>query len=455
MITRALLIAVCLVFALSSTVLAAESSDRFLDIKEVQTDTGARTWLVEDHTLPIIAIRFTFLGAGSIHDPEEKQGLSYLLSTMLDEGAGEYDSQAFQKLLNDHSISLGYSAGRDDFSGSLKTLTKYKDLAFELLALSLKEPRFDEEPFQRMKASSLTRIRSSMTDPSWIASRLLNDIAYKGHPYALNSGGTISSLETITIPDLKDALNRFSLDTLVISAVGDITEDELKDKINQLFSHLPKSTSHPEVESIKIRGGGKTYLYEKDIPQTIIKIGQPGIDRHSPDYYTAQILNFILGGSGFGSRLTETLREERGLTYGVYTGLSMMTYNDSLFLTTQTKNESAAEVLKLIKTEWEHIINEPVSEKELENAKSYLIGALPLTLTSTDKIASLIHGLNTDKMSVNYLDNRKEKLMNVSREDIQSLAKQLLTPESLTTILIGKPTEITPTDKIETLPNVY
>ena len=160
--------------------------DKFLDIKEVKTESGITAWLVEDHHIPVIAFDFAFMDAGAKNDPADKQGLSRLVSNTMDEGAGELTSEAFQKELRDLSISLGFNSGRDSFGGSVKTLTKNKDRAFELLKLAIMQPRFDADPVQRMRQANQARIRSSLSDPDWMAARILNDKAYEGHPYALN-----------------------------------------------------------------------------------------------------------------------------------------------------------------------------------------------------------------------------------------------------------------------------
>ena len=162
---------------------------------------------VEDHTLPIIALKFAFKDAGSAQETPEKQGLSLLVASTMDEGAGDYDSQAFQKALNDNSISLSFGGSRDSFNGNLTTLTRHKEKAYELLELALNKPRFDQEALERMRASRLTSLRNSMTDPDWIAARIMYDVAFKGHPYALNRGGTFKSLESITTDDLHSFKN--------------------------------------------------------------------------------------------------------------------------------------------------------------------------------------------------------------------------------------------------------
>jgi len=433
----------------------AFAKDKLLDIREVTSAGGITAWLVEDHTLPIITMQFSFKGAGSALDPAEKQGLALMASNTMDEGAGEYDSAAFQKLLTDNNIVLSFGAGRDHFGGNLKTLTKHKDLAFKLLRLALNEPRFDADPVERMRAANLARIRSSLSDPEWKSARLMNDVAFAGHPYALNSGGTLSTLQAITPADLQNfAKTRLGRNNLRIGIVGDISPEELKTVMDAVFGELPESVTLPAVADLKVQNGGATILYEEYIPQTIIDITQPGIDRKHPDYYTAMLMNFILGGSGFGSRLTEEIREKRGLTYGIGTYFNDLEHAETFVASTSTKNESVAEVLGLIGVEWKKMQNEPVTDTELAEIKSYVIGSFPLSIASTDNIASIILSLQLDDLPIDYLDKRKERISAVSKEDIQNLAKWLLTPGKLTTVLVGKPQGVTPTKTVDKLPNV-
>lgn len=268
------------------------ADEKFLDIQEIKTESGITAWLVEDRSLPVIAMDFAFRDAGAKQDSADKQGLTILASNTMDEGAGEYDSEAFQQALTDHSITLRFGSGRDNFSGSLKTLSRNKDKAFELMGLALTQPRFDDAPVERMRAANLARIQRSRAKPDWMAARLMNDIAYDGHPYALNAGGTMSSLQDITPDDLRAFVkNRLAQDNLVISVVGDITPEELKQRLNQLFGTLPETANLPDIEDFDLKNTGTTTLYEHDIPQTIISIAQKGIARDDPDYYAASVMN--------------------------------------------------------------------------------------------------------------------------------------------------------------------
>lgn len=443
------------VIALTGFAPVVFARDAILDIKEVKTESGITAWLVEDHSIPVIALQFAFKGAGSVQENKNNQGLVRLLSNTMDEGAGEIKSEEFQKLLRDLSISLSFSSSRDAFSGGVKTLSANKDKAFELLTLALNQPRFDAEPVTRMIAANQARIRSSLSDPEWMAARLMNDLAYGAHPYGLNSGGTLSTLTKITPEDLRNfAKTHLTRDRLHIAVAGDITADELKTVIEGIFSTLPEKAPENTTQPVKLQNKGSVFLYKQDIPQTIIEMMQTGIARNDPDYFKAQIMNFILGSSGFGSRLTEEIREKRGLTYGIYSYLSNSDYFNGLAVSTSTATDNTKEMLGLITAEWERMRSYPITQEELDNAKSYLIGSMPLSLTSTDAIAGLMLSLQLDGLGKDYLDKREKAIQEATLDDIFGVSQRLLVPENFITILVGNPSGIDQAKAIETLPNV-
>lgn len=433
----------------------ATAAEKFLDIQEVKSESGITAWLVEDHTLPIIALHFAFLDSGSALETPDKQGLVRLLSNTMDEGAGDLTSEAFQKALLDHSISLSFSASRDSFGGSLKTLSEHKDEAFRLMQLALNEPRFDAEPVARMKEANLSRIRSSMTDPEWMAARLINDKAFAGHPYALNSGGTLATLAALTREDLKKFHRTYlTRDRLIVAAAGDITAAQLAPLLESLFRSLPANAPENTIPQSKIQNAGTVTLYKTPIPQTILEIMLPAFGRSDPDYYALQVMNYIYGGAGFGSRLMEEVREKRGLTYGIYSSVRNYRHLDAFSITTSVHNDKAHETLMVIEEEMRRLVNEPVSGQEIEDAKSYLVGSMPLALNSTDSIAGILLSLQEDGLPIDYLDQYADSINAVRARDIQRVAARILSPDSMTTALVGEPLNIEPTATVEVLPNV-
>ncbi len=249
----------------------------------------------------------------------------------------------------------------------------------------------------------------------------------------------------------KNVLGR---NNLSVSVAGDITAEELADVLEQVFGTLPE-VKIPETPKLKIQNTGKIFHYQRDIPQSVIEIMQPGIGRDDPRFHSAQVMNFVLGSSGFGSRLTEEIREKRGLTYGIYSYFYDLEHLKGLAVSTSTANKNVAEMLKLIKDEFKKMAKAPITEKELRDARSYLIGSLPLSLTSTDKIAGLINSLQLDGLPIDYFDQREKAINETGIEDVQELAQELLSPENFVTILVGSPEELDQdTTRVKSLPNV-
>ncbi len=443
--------------AFSGTTAKAEApaSKKMLDIREVKSPGGITAWLVEDHTLPIISIEFSFKEAGSARESKERQGLARLVSNTLDEGAGDYDSQAFQKALTDNSISLSFGAGRDDFSGSLKMLTRHKDKALELMSVALTKPRFEQEAIDRMKAANIARIKSSMTEPDWIAARLQNDLTYGDHPYALNSGGTLSSLAAITRDDLQSFVkNNLTRDRLHIGVAGDISAEELGRVLDQLFAALPEKATTSTIKDTAIQNTGKSYLYKQDIPQSFISLVGEGLDYRDPDYYPAQVMNFVLGGSGFGSRLTEEVREKRGLTYGISSYLFDMDHASGFVIGLSTENKNASEAMKIINTELARMRDQGITAEELKAAQDYMVGSLPMSFSSTAAIAATARSLQEIGYPMDHYDRYPDLIRGVTLADVERVSKRLLHPEKMLTILVGQPEGITGAETVTTLPNV-
>lgn len=434
---------------------AKAGNGKFMDIQSVKTPSGLTVWLVEDHRLPIIAVEFAFRDTGAALDPADKQGLVRMLSNTMDEGAGDLTSQEFQKALADNSINLTFNASRDVFGGSLKTLSDRKDKAFDLLAMAVNVPRFDSEAVDRMREGNVARIKSSMSEPDWMAARLMNDKAFEGHPYSQNTGGTLSSLARISPTDLREFKNKYLVrDHLLIAVAGDMTAEQIGPYIDQVFSKLPTSRLQSDIADVKITNAGKAFLYEQDIPQTIIEISMPSFDYTDKDYYALQITNYIYGGAGFGSRLMETAREQRGLTYGIYSSAQQMMHTDLMTVSTSTKTESTNEMLSIIDNEMIKLQQEPVSAKELSDAKAYITGSMPLALSSTDKIAGMVLNLQINDLPIDYLDQYGDNIEKVSAQDIMRVAKRVLVPANAVTVLVGKPQNVEKLEIVKELPNV-
>lgn len=411
----------------------------------VTSPGGITAWLVEDHAVPIISLRLVFRGGTAI-DPPGREGLAALTSNLLDEGAGDYDSQAFQTLLSDNSISLGFNSGSDNFGGTLRTLVKKRDLAFDLLRLSITSPRFDPEPTERVRGQVQNVISRSANDPDQIAGRVFFRTVLPNHPYARPSRGTAESVNAITRADmLQFVADRFARDNLVIGIVGDITAAELGPLLDKTFGALPAKSKPFSVVEAAPKDTGDVIVAEWNVPQSTVLFGQRGLKRSDPDYYAAFVLNYILGGSGFTARLYQEVREARGLAYSVYSYLSTYEHAGLLLGSAGTANGRVAETIEVVREQWAKMRDGDVGQKELDDAKAGLIGSFAIQFETTSSIANTLVGMQTDRLGIDYIDKRNTYIAAVTLDDVKRVAKRILEPESLVFVIVGKPEGVTAT----------
>lgn len=400
-----------------------------VDIQEIKTDSGLTAWLVEDYTVPIIAVRFSFTG-GTTQDPEGKEGLTNLMSSLFDEGAGEFDSETFQQKLDETGVEIGFSATRDAVYGQMRTLAEERDNAFEFLRLALNEPRFDEAPVDRIRGQIITGIQSEMRDPMKQGMDAFRKAVYGDHPYSKLVNGTVESLQSVTQDDLRELHKRtFARSNLHIAVVGAIDAETLKTELESVFNSLPEQAGLTEIAHIEPKLD-QVVEYNYPLPQTMIHMTFTGIDREDPEYFSAVMMNHILGGGTFTSRLWDEVREKRGLTYGVSSALSNSDYTNSMVISTSTRADRAKETLEVIRAEIKRIIDEGVTEEELQKAKTYVIGSYPINnLDSSSAVARTLLGLQEEKLGVDYIERRADYINAVTTEQVKAAAKRLLTAE--------------------------
>jgi zinc protease len=422
---------------------------RAIPIERVVTPGGIEAWLVRDEKNPIIALDFSFTG-GSTLDPADKLGLATMTMSLLDEGAGDLDSQAFQRRLEENSITLGFSAGREEISGSLTTLVETKGEAFELLRLALASPRFDDPAVERVRAQITAGLKRAAADPNYTGQVTFAETLFPGHPYGKPPRGTIGTVQAITVADLRGFVrDRIARDTLKIGVSGDITAAELATALDAIFGGLPAMAAPFTVAQTVPAGAGAKVLVERPIPQSILFMGQPGLKRSDPDWFPALILNYVLGGGGFSSRLMDEVREKRGLTYGVSSGLQP--YEQSALWTVggSTANEKAVEALALIKKIWGRTARDGITAAELQDAKTFLTGSFPLTFTSNEAIAGVLLSVQEDDLGIDYLNQRNALIEAVTLERVNAVAKRLLDPAKLATVVVGRPVGLEPTRVVD------
>lgn len=409
-----------------------------VDIKEITTPGGLNAWLVEDHSIPFVALELRFRGGASL-DEEGKRGAVNLMTGLLEEGAGDLDARAFARETEGLAASFSYSANQDAVSVSARFLTENRDAALELLRKSLVKPRFEPADIERVRAQVLSVIQSNAKDPSEIAGQEFNSLVYGEHPYGSAIDGTIDSVTALTREDLVAAhAATLARDRLYISAVGDVTEEELGALLDGLLGALPETgTSLPPDADPNLPGGIK--LVDFATPQSIVNFAQPGIDRDHPDFFAAYLLNHILGGGGFESRLMEEVREKRGLTYGVYSYLVDRDRAQLWMGRVASANDRVAESIAVIKDEWARMREDGVSETELADAKTYLTGAYPLRFDGNAPIANIAVSMQMEGLDPEYIANRNDMVEAVTLDQINRVARELMDPSKLTFVVVGQP----------------
>lgn len=404
-------------------------------IKEVTSPGGITAWLVEDDTVPVVTMNFAFRG-GSAQDPQGKEGIANLLSGLLDEGAGELDSKAFQTALQDDNIELSFDAGRDAFYGNLRTLSQNTDRAFALTAMALNEARFDEEPVARIRAQILSGLRRSQTDPNDLASRAWNRAMFGDHPYGSATQGTIETVSRLTSEDLRAYRDRiFAKDNLVVGVVGAIGEEELAAALDRVFGGLPQSPDLVPVAEIEA-GSGERESVTLEVPQTVIRLGGPALKRDDPDFIPAYVADHILGGGTFSSRLYKEIREDRGLAYSVGSGLVPLDHAGAYIAVSSTRADAAEEAIDIMAREIEKFAEEGPTQEELEKAKAFLTGSYALRFDSSGKIARQLVGIQLDDLGIDYFDRRNDLVDAVTLEDVRRAARRVY-GGPITTVTVG------------------
>lgn len=408
-----------------------------VDIEKVKSPGGIEAWLVQEDTVPLIAMSFAFRDAGSSRDPAGKEGLANLMSGLLDEGAGPLDSATFQRQMEEKAIRISFDAGRDGFFGTLQTLAANRDAAFSLLRLAISEPRFDDEAVERIRAQVISGIRHDARDPDAIAGRLFAETLFPGHAYGRPSDGTEKSVAAIDRDDLKlFRTAAFGRDRLVIAVVGAIDAATLGPLLDKTFGDLPKTAAPLEIaDAVPVSGAKASATLA--IPQTIIRFGGPGLKRDDPDFMAAFVMNHILGGGSFSSRLYQEIREKRGLTYGVGTYLTPYDHAGLFVGGLGTSADKADEAIALIRQELTRMAADGPTEKELADAKAYLTGSYALRFDTSSKIARQLLAIQLDRLGIDYVRTRNAQINAVTLDQVKAAARRILDAGAPTIVTVG------------------
>jgi zinc protease len=407
-------------------VLLAAPAAAATKIERIVSPRGIEAWLVREASVPLVAVDFAFRG-GSSQDPDGKPGVTSMMTDLLDEGAGNLDSRAFRERAESHAIGISFNANRDQVTGSLRTLVENQDKAVELLRLALTSPRFDEPAVERVRSQMLSALRRASTSPNDIATRTWWRTAFRGHPYAQPVGGTLDSVPAISADDLKRQARRLlARDNLKIGIVGNIDNQAAGEIVDRIFGDLPEKAEVTPVAKAMPQGIGEKVTVELDVPQTVMVMGRGGIMRGDPDFMAAYVLNHILGGGAFSSRLYREVREVRGLVYSVYSAVYPLDHTALFMSGTATRADRAGQTLDVMEHEFRRMAEQGPTEAELDAAKSYLKGSYALRFDTSSKIASMLVQLQVDDLGIDYIVKRNGLVDAVTLADVKRVAKRLL-----------------------------
>lgn len=409
-----------------------------VEIQEITSPGGITAWLVEEHSLPFAALEISFRGGASLDRPG-KRGAINMMSGLLEEGAGDMDARGFARAKETLATRLSFDVNAEEFSVTMQFLTENRDASVELLRAALQEPRFDTLDIERIRAQVLTGLSFDKNDPGEIASETFARLAYGDHPYGTQLAGTVESVTALSRDDIvaahRDVLVR---DRVIVGAVGDITPEELGAILDAVLGPLPESGPEmpPKIEPTFKPG---ITVVEFDTPQSVALFGHRGISVEDPDYFAAVLMNQVLGGGSFESRLMNEVREKRGLTYGVYSYIYPRDLASAYMGSVSSANDRIAQAIDVIKDEWAKAATDGVTAEELQNAKTYLTGAYPLRFDGNSTIAGILVGMQLIGLRPDYIKTRNERVEAVTLEDVNRVAAELLDVDGLQFVVVGKP----------------
>ena len=424
------------ILSLLTLMLIAFDANAYIQPKSITTPKGIKAWFYEDKTSSVISMSF-FIKAGG--DAEEKghEGIISLMTGLMLRGAGDYDREAFEETILDNAIKMNFSNSDDGIQGELTTLVDNKAKAFELMSLVINKPRFESKELALVRDENLSNLANYENQPDYIGALALGELMYPNNYYGHNFIGTKQSLQSIKLPSIKKLHAKvFAKDGLIIGISGNITEEEAIKMIDKVFGNLPEKSGLKPVVEIQPNSKATTKKISHPAPQASIFFAQPGIKMTDPDFIRASVMMYILG-SGSVSRLNDAIREKRGLAYTVVAKLDPYLYSGIIYGNCGTKRENATESVELIKKEWQRMRDSGPTDKELEDAKKFLIGSYPLRFISALNISSMLVMYQMLGKDVDFIKKRDGIIQSLTIQDIKDISKKLLKPEDLTFVIVG------------------
>ena len=391
----------------------------------------------EQRALPMVSIEL-LIDAGSRYEPADQAGLANLTSKLLIYGTKQRTAVQISDTLDFIGSSLETGCGQDTASVSMTVLKKDLATGLELLADVLTQSTFPQAEIDRQKQAIIASIRAAEEEPGTVAAKAFAAALFPDSPYGRPVEGSEASVKALQQKSLRDFFARnYRSNRSIIAVVGDVSEQEIAKTLNGAFQTWPKGEPSGQALVPAKVGESKVLRINKDLTQANIVLGHNGVARGNPDYYAIQVMNYVLGGGGFSSRGMDSIRNERGLAYSVYSYFAAEKSHGAFEFIMQTKNETALEAIRIATEEMRRMREQPVMEQELNDAKDYLIGSFPLRFDTNRKVAGFLTQVEYFKLGLDYPDRYADLIRKVTGDDVQRAAKQYLQPERLITVMVG------------------
>jgi zinc protease len=429
--TGSVLTAIC-VLALSVT------ASQALEIKRAKLKNGAVLLVSEQHHLPMVSIAIAF-DAGSRRDPSGKEGLAELTAASLEQGTKKLNVADFNQKIDFMGSSISIGADRDYVFASMTALKKYEPDTLHLLAQALENPGLRDSDIARKRNEQVAAIKANEEEPGYTAMVAFAKKLFGNGPYGHPTEGLADSVAKLTPHDVRDFYHsHYRTGGAVVAAVGDVALDAIKASIEQELSGLPGTVPEQyQPAAPRIGPGIHAELINRNVAQANLILGSDGIARSNPDYYRIQVMNYILGGGGFSSRLMKVVRSKAGLAYSIDSAFSAGKFPGAFAIVLQTKNQSAQEALKLIVAQIREIQNQSVAERELVSAKKYLIGSFPLRLDRQSQIVSFMLQIELYGLGLDYAERYPKLIGDVTALDVRMTAQKYLHPDALDLVAVA------------------
>jgi zinc protease len=413
------------------------SAEAGMTAKRTVLNNGMVLLTSEQRALPMVSIEL-LIETGSRYEPADQAGLANLTSKLLIYGTKQRTAVQISDTLDFIGASLEAGSGQDTTSVSMTVLKKDLTTGLELLADVLTQSTFPQAEIDRQKQAIIASIRAAEEEPGIVAAKAFAAALFPDSPYGRSVEGNEASVKALQQKSLRDFFARnYRPNRSIIAVVGDVSEQEIAKALNGALRNWAKGEpSGQELVPAKI-GESKVLRLNKDLTQANIILGHNGVARGNPDYYALQVMNYVLGGGGFSSRAMDSIRNERGLAYSVYSYFAAEKSHGVFEFIMQTKNETAVEAIRIATEEMRHVREQPVTEQELNDAKDYLIGSFPLRFDTNRKVAGFLSQVEYFKLGLDYPDRYADLIRKVTRDDVQRVAKQYLQPERLITVIVG------------------